>query len=92
VANVIITDDFDTYAAEIVAGTNGRHYITVKGKVVARFGSDAEAAEYLYGPPDPPTCSLCDGIGHGYPGAGPCPLEERGAMDADADRERYGAF
>lgn len=24
------------------------------------------------------TCSLCDGLGHGYPGAGPCPLEERG--------------
>lgn len=22
-----------------------------------------------------PTCSLCDGAGHGYPGAGPCPLE-----------------
>jgi hypothetical protein len=30
---------------------------------------------------DGPTCSLCDGIGHGYPGAGPCPLEERGAND-----------
>lgn len=26
-----------------------------------------------------PTCNLCDGLGHGYPGAGPCPLEERGA-------------
>lgn len=22
------------------------------------------------------TCSICDGLGHGYPGAGPCPLEE----------------
>lgn len=22
-----------------------------------------------------PTCSICDGVGHGYPGAGPCPLE-----------------
>jgi hypothetical protein len=34
--------------------------------------------------PDPddydegPTCSICDGLGHGYPGAGPCPLEQRG--------------
>lgn len=28
-----------------------------------------------------PTCSLCDGLGHGYPGAGPCPLEERGYDD-----------
>jgi hypothetical protein len=31
----------------------------------------------------PPTCSLCDGLGHGYPGAGPCPLEERGQYDAE---------
>lgn len=84
--NVVLTDDFETYAAEIVAGTNGRHYITVKGKVVARFGTDAEAAEYLYGPPEPPTCSLCDAVGHGYPGGGPCPLEDRGAWDDDRDR------
>lgn len=23
-------------------------------------------------------CSICDGLGHGYPGGGPCPLEDRG--------------
>ena len=28
-----------------------------------------------------PTCSLCDGLGHGYPGGPPCPLEERGWDD-----------
>lgn len=22
-----------------------------------------------------PTCNICDALGHGYPGAGPCPLE-----------------
>lgn len=22
-----------------------------------------------------PSCSICDGIGHGYPGGAPCPLE-----------------
>ncbi|MDQ6796454.1 MAG: hypothetical protein M3011_00275 [Actinomycetota bacterium] len=22
-----------------------------------------------------PTCSICDAVGHGYPGGGPCPLE-----------------
>jgi len=27
---------------------------------------------------EPPACSICDGLGHGYPGAGPCPLEETG--------------
>lgn len=30
---------------------------------------------------DLPTCRLCDGVGHGYPGGGPCPLEERGGWD-----------
>lgn len=25
-----------------------------------------------------PSCSLCDALGHGYPGGGPCPLEETG--------------
>jgi hypothetical protein len=23
-----------------------------------------------------PTCSICDGLGHGYPGGPPCPLEQ----------------
>ena len=25
--------------------------------------------------PEGPTCSICDALGHGYPGGGPCPLE-----------------
>lgn len=37
-------------------------------------------------------CSICDGIGHGYPGGGPCPLEERGYWEAEADRMRYGTY
>jgi len=32
---------------------------------------------------DGPTCSICDGLGHGYPGGGPCPLEDRGYWDPD---------
>ena len=28
-----------------------------------------------------PTCNICDALGHGYPGGGPCPLEERGTYD-----------
>lgn len=24
---------------------------------------------------DGPCCSICDGLGHGYPGGPPCPLE-----------------
>jgi hypothetical protein len=39
-----------------------------------------------------PTCSLCDAVGHGYPGAGPCPLENRGWEDAEEDRRREAAF
>lgn len=37
---------------------------------------------------EPRTCSLCDAIGHGYPGAGPCPLEDRG-WDDRPDREMF---
>jgi len=30
-------------------------------------------------------CALCDGIGHGQPGYGPCPLEMRGVEDTYAE-------
>jgi hypothetical protein len=33
-----------------------------------------------------PTCGICDAVGHGFPGGGPCPLEERGWEDAERDR------
>lgn len=52
----------------------------------------AEFLDDLAAGPDPQTCSLCDGVGHGYPGAGPCPLEERGWMDAEMDRHYYGGY
>jgi hypothetical protein len=61
-------------------------------KAAAKLDDADAASELLYGPPEPPTCSLCDGVGHGYPGAGPCPLEERGYWDAEEDIRRYGAF
>jgi len=35
-------------------------------------------------------CSICDGLGHGQPGYGPCPLEETGWMEAMA-QEAYEA-
>jgi hypothetical protein len=43
---------------------------------------------------DVPTCSICDGIGHGYPGAGPCPLEcdPIAWMETEADEERAAAM
>jgi hypothetical protein len=28
-----------------------------------------------------PRCVLCDALGHGYPGGGPCPLEEGGVYN-----------
>lgn len=36
---------------------------------------------YCACPWEGPTCSICDGLGHGYPGGGPCPLEDRGYDD-----------
>lgn len=29
-------------------------------------------------------CSICDGLGHGFPGGGPCPLEEQGEQGVPA--------
>lgn len=43
--------------------------------------SDTEPPEDYYG--EGPCCSVCDGLGHGYPGGGPCPLEESGSYDYD---------
>lgn len=81
-------DNFDPAEAFVQDGTAGRFHIIAGPRryVVATFRSYAEAAEFLYGPPEPPTCSICDAFGHGYPGAGPCPLEETGEDDP---RERY---
>lgn len=36
-------------------------------------------------------CSICDALGHGYPGAGPCPLEvdDRYVGSQEEARDRY---
>jgi len=50
-----------------------------------------EAPDEAFEPEEPyegPTCSICDGLGHGYPGAGPCPLEDDGRFEDDP-RERW---
>lgn len=52
--------------------------------IVARY-SATDADYYVYAD-EGPTCSICDGLGHGYPGGGPCPLEE-GMSEADYERE-----
>jgi hypothetical protein len=38
-----------------------------------------------------PHCSICDGLGHGYPGGPPCPLEvdDRYAGSQEEARDRY---
>jgi hypothetical protein len=36
-----------------------------------------------------PCCSLCDGLGHGYPGGGPCPLEISYAVRDETDTDDY---
>lgn len=33
------------------------------------------------------SCSICDGLGHGYPGGRPCPLEENEQQWVEADAE-----
>ena len=64
----------------LIEGTSGRSYEvdTETGKVLWVF-HDNDDRFFDEGP----TCSLCDGLGHGYPGGGPCPLEERGNYDGE---------
>lgn len=40
------------------------------------FGDTFEDEQYIEGP----TCSICDAVGHGFPGGGPCPLESPDPM------------
>lgn len=54
--------------------------------VPSAWDVDTRAPESDQEPAEPPTCSICDGLGHGYPGGGPCPLEETGEREHD----RYG--
>jgi hypothetical protein len=65
-----------------VEGSNGRWYIVDStGKVISGPMS-REACMYAFGW-EGPRCSLCDGLGHGYPGGGFCPLEDRGAYEPE---------
>lgn len=41
---------------------------------------------------EPRHCNICDAVGHGYPGGGPCPLEvnDRYRDEVDADLREHG--
>lgn len=76
----------------IQTGSSGRVYVLDGRKVVYTARSLAEAEEVIYGPEgyEGPTCSICDGLGHGYPGGRPCPLEDRGWDDDGSDTRWMG--
>jgi hypothetical protein len=76
---------------KVPVGTTGVCFYSGEGKWGWRVGFKTDAGETVWTDlrnvkamealmdsdelvPEP-TCSLCDGVGHGYPGAGPCPLE-----------------
>lgn len=45
------------------------------------------ATDRSLGYDEPRCCSICDGMGHGYPGGGPCPTEMTGEpMDEREER------
>lgn len=82
-----------TAETTLIHGTNGRAYLAdAKGKVLRRLTVEEENS-YLANLVDAwdegPTCSLCDGLGHGYPGGGPCPLEDRGWDDYEEPRSFF---
>lgn len=60
------------------------------GRLVATERTEDKATEALDDYADSQaqrSCTICDGLGHGYPGAGPCPLEE-GPWEPEDPRER----
>lgn len=48
----------------------------------------AAAKDEQYGYDEGPSCSLCDALGHGYPGGPPCPLEDSGRYDDEPEWAR----
>lgn len=40
---------------------------------------------------DAPCCWICDGVGHGYPGAGPCPLEDSEIVGWETEQDEARA-
>lgn len=70
-------------------GSNGRYHVLDGHKVVKTFRNLMLAVDFAAGINEPdyegPSCSICDGLGHGYPGGRPCPLEDRGWADAMDD-------
>jgi hypothetical protein len=84
-------------ALEIIANHPTANAIDLVNEARATLGmADVAATEVMDDeqeqPDEGPSCSICDALGHGYPGGGPCPLEERGAMDADRDFDLYGSY
>jgi hypothetical protein len=76
-------------AADAASGTPA--YFAAADAAVALANRINGLEEDLYGVQvfdEGPSCSICDGLGHGYPGGAPCPLEERGYWEARADEER----
>ena len=63
-------------------GTNGRWYVLDQDRKVIAGPMSQEDVMFYFGW-EGPTCSICDGLGHGYPGGGPCPLEDRGAYEPE---------
>lgn len=54
--------------------------LTNLDELLAQHEYDWQDSQVVY-------CSLCDAAGHGQPGYGPCPLEERGADEAYAEAQ-----
>lgn len=75
----------------VLSSGSGRLYIVEQSgpkstrRIAGPFATAEAAADALvdmtYGPMEGPSCSICDALGHGYPGGGPCPLEETGEDD-----------
>lgn len=62
----------DTFFISPATGIS--YFIDADGKAVPAKQVEGEEFEEWFD--EGPTCSICDGLGHGYPGGRPCPLED----------------
>lgn len=91
--NTLVPPAYEVLSTNPVTGTTavyGFNSFANADAAVARFtaaGQDAwiDCSGQDY---EGPSCSICDALGHGYPGGGPCPLEDRG-YDEDDSSERW---
>ena len=77
-----------TFAATFPTADAAFDWIKAHTHIVIAASDEVQYLAYAEAEAGTIYCSICDGIGHGQPGYGPCPLEDRGWMDTFEEEAR----